>query len=181
MRDSPAKPHTLNVPVGMIHSSWGGTSLYLWMRRDVMEADPASLLDDEGANLDPHRIWARMFMNEKPGGHGERAARSRIGDAADGVDDLLRRLLLGQVSLRPRAERAFPVQGLVVHRQDEHGQVGKLRLEFLQQLDPVAVPEGDVNNTEVGPGVADRARIDWQAAGLGGFGRLGRSRPRLGP
>jgi D(-)-tartrate dehydratase len=39
----------------------------------VLEADPASLLDDEGANLDPHRIWAAMFRNEKPGGHGERS------------------------------------------------------------------------------------------------------------
>jgi D(-)-tartrate dehydratase len=39
----------------------------------VLEADPAGLLDDEGANLDPHRIWAAMFRNEKPGGHGERS------------------------------------------------------------------------------------------------------------
>ena len=39
----------------------------------VMEADPATLLDDAGDNLDPHRIWARMFTNEKPGGHGERS------------------------------------------------------------------------------------------------------------
>lgn len=39
----------------------------------LMEADPASLLDDSGENLDPHRIWARMMVNEKPGGHGERS------------------------------------------------------------------------------------------------------------
>ncbi|MFL6694286.1 MAG: mandelate racemase/muconate lactonizing enzyme family protein [Ramlibacter sp.] len=39
----------------------------------VREADPASLLDDSGDNLDPHRIWATMFRNEKPGGHGERS------------------------------------------------------------------------------------------------------------
>jgi L-alanine-DL-glutamate epimerase-like enolase superfamily enzyme len=39
----------------------------------VMEADPASLLDDSGENLDPHRIWSCMFTNEKPGGHGERS------------------------------------------------------------------------------------------------------------
>jgi len=39
----------------------------------LLEADPASLLDDTGANLDPHRIWARMMTNEKPGGHGERS------------------------------------------------------------------------------------------------------------
>ncbi|MGE8658005.1 MAG: mandelate racemase/muconate lactonizing enzyme family protein [Achromobacter sp.] len=39
----------------------------------VLEADPASLLDDSGDNLDPHRIWNAMFVNEKPGGHGERS------------------------------------------------------------------------------------------------------------
>jgi len=39
----------------------------------LLEADPASLLDDTGENLDPQRIWARMMTNEKPGGHGERS------------------------------------------------------------------------------------------------------------
>lgn len=39
----------------------------------LAEADPQSLLDDAGANLDPHRIWATLFRNEKPGGHGERS------------------------------------------------------------------------------------------------------------
>ena len=39
----------------------------------VLEADPASLVDDSGDNLDPHRIWAAMFANEKPGGHGDRS------------------------------------------------------------------------------------------------------------
>ncbi len=39
----------------------------------VLEADPASLLNDAGDNLDPHRIWACAMRNEKPGGHGERS------------------------------------------------------------------------------------------------------------
>jgi len=39
----------------------------------LSEADPASLLDDTGHNLDPHRIWKTLFTNEKPGGHGERS------------------------------------------------------------------------------------------------------------
>ncbi len=39
----------------------------------VTEADPASLLDDTGDNLDPDRVWAAMMANEKPGGHGERS------------------------------------------------------------------------------------------------------------
>ncbi|MDQ2137692.1 mandelate racemase/muconate lactonizing enzyme family protein [Alcaligenaceae bacterium A4P071] len=39
----------------------------------VLEADPASLLNDSGDNLDPDRIWRAMMTNEKPGGHGERS------------------------------------------------------------------------------------------------------------
>jgi L-alanine-DL-glutamate epimerase-like enolase superfamily enzyme len=39
----------------------------------VMEAKPETLVNDAGDNLDPHRIWATMFKNEKPGGHGERS------------------------------------------------------------------------------------------------------------
>ena len=39
----------------------------------LSEADPASLLDDTGHNLDPHRIWKTLFTNEKPGGHGDRS------------------------------------------------------------------------------------------------------------
>ena len=42
-------------------------------RDRLLEADPASLVNDEGTNLDPHRIWAAMMTNEKPGGHGERS------------------------------------------------------------------------------------------------------------
>jgi D(-)-tartrate dehydratase len=39
----------------------------------LAEANPADLLDDAGANLDPFRIWATVMRNEKPGGHGERS------------------------------------------------------------------------------------------------------------
>jgi L-alanine-DL-glutamate epimerase-like enolase superfamily enzyme len=39
----------------------------------LLEADPQSLLNDAGDNLDPDRIWATMMRNEKPGGHGERS------------------------------------------------------------------------------------------------------------
>jgi L-alanine-DL-glutamate epimerase-like enolase superfamily enzyme len=39
----------------------------------ILEAEPASLATDDGKNIDPHRVWARMFTNEKPGGHGERS------------------------------------------------------------------------------------------------------------
>lgn len=39
----------------------------------LLEADPATLLDDTGDNLDPDRVWAAMMRNEKPGGHGDRS------------------------------------------------------------------------------------------------------------
>ena len=42
-------------------------------RDRVLAADPASLLNDAGDNLDLHRIWATLMQNEKPGSHGERS------------------------------------------------------------------------------------------------------------
>ncbi len=38
----------------------------------LLEAAPETLLDERGT-LDPHRVWATMMTNEKPGGHGERS------------------------------------------------------------------------------------------------------------
>lgn len=48
----------------------------------ILSADPASLLDGSGENLDPNRIQACMLQNEKPGGHGERAFAAGAIDAA---------------------------------------------------------------------------------------------------
>ena len=45
-------------------------------------ASPASLLDETGDNLDPHRIWAIVMRNEKPGGHGERSVAVGVLDMA---------------------------------------------------------------------------------------------------
>ncbi|MGE4448852.1 MAG: mandelate racemase/muconate lactonizing enzyme family protein [Azospira sp.] len=42
-------------------------------RPRILEAAPDSLLDESGNNLDPHKAWACMMNNEKPGGHGERS------------------------------------------------------------------------------------------------------------
>ncbi len=39
----------------------------------LLEADPATLVDEANGNLDPFRIWATLMRNEKPGGHGERS------------------------------------------------------------------------------------------------------------
>src|SRR5437764_284606 len=42
-------------------------------RDRILEAPPESLIDESGDNLHPHKIWAAMMSNEKPGGHGERS------------------------------------------------------------------------------------------------------------
>ena len=39
----------------------------------ILKADPATLVNDEGSNLDPEKILAAMMQREKPGGHTERS------------------------------------------------------------------------------------------------------------
>lgn len=39
----------------------------------IFAAPPESLLTEDGSNLDPEKILARMMMREKPGGHSERS------------------------------------------------------------------------------------------------------------
>ena len=39
----------------------------------LLGADPGTLLNDAGDNLDPDRVWQTLMANEKPGGHGERS------------------------------------------------------------------------------------------------------------
>jgi D(-)-tartrate dehydratase len=39
----------------------------------ILSADPGTLLDDTGGNLDPAKIFAQMMRREKAGGHSERS------------------------------------------------------------------------------------------------------------
>jgi L-alanine-DL-glutamate epimerase-like enolase superfamily enzyme len=55
----------------------------IWRNRmipRILKADPESLLNDAGDNIDPQKILAVMIKNEKDGGHGDRAC------AASGLD-----------------------------------------------------------------------------------------------
>ncbi len=45
-------------------------------------AEPRTLLDESGENLDPVRIWDVVMRNEKPGGHGERSVAVGVLDMA---------------------------------------------------------------------------------------------------
>jgi L-alanine-DL-glutamate epimerase-like enolase superfamily enzyme len=69
----------------------------------ILEAAPESLLDAEGGNLDPGRVWAAMFTNEKPGGHGERSVAMGTIDMA--VWDAVAKIA-GKPLFRLLAERA---------------------------------------------------------------------------
>src|ERR1700759_381646 len=50
----------------------------------LKEADPKSLLNAAGDNLDPDKVWGAMMTNEKPGGHGERSVAFGTIDMAVG-------------------------------------------------------------------------------------------------
>jgi L-alanine-DL-glutamate epimerase-like enolase superfamily enzyme len=42
-------------------------------RARLLEADPGTLCEASGENLDPAKCWTALMTNEKPGGHGERS------------------------------------------------------------------------------------------------------------
>ena len=69
----------------------------------ILAAEPKSLLNAEGSNLDPHKVWAAMFANEKPGGHGERSVA--IGTIDMAVWDAVAKIA-GKPLFRLLAERA---------------------------------------------------------------------------
>jgi L-alanine-DL-glutamate epimerase-like enolase superfamily enzyme len=48
----------------------------------IQRAAPAELLDESGANFDPHRIHDVLLQDEKPGGHGERTVAVAVLDMA---------------------------------------------------------------------------------------------------
>src|ERR1700693_1322603 len=56
-------------------------------------AEPKTLLDEAGDNLDPDKVWATLMSNEKPGGHGERSVAVGTIDMAgwDAGDKMARR------------------------------------------------------------------------------------------
>jgi D(-)-tartrate dehydratase len=80
------------------------------LRPRLLEAKPESLLADGGDNLDPHRIWATLFRNEKPGGHGERSVAIGTIDMAvwDAVAKIARQPLFRLLAERYGEGRADP-------------------------------------------------------------------------
>jgi D(-)-tartrate dehydratase len=68
----------------------------------LLDADPGTLLDDTGGNLDPDRVWAALMRNEKPGGHGERSVA--VGTIDMAIWDAVAKIA-GQPLFRLLAER----------------------------------------------------------------------------
>jgi len=76
----------------------------------ILDEAPERLLNEAGDNLDPHRIWAAMFRNEKPGGHGERSVAMGAIDMAvwDAAAKIAGRPLFRLVAERYGDGRAKP-------------------------------------------------------------------------
>src|SRR5206468_6891041 len=87
----------------------------------LLEADPKTLLDQSGDNLDPDKLWATLMSNEKPGGHGERSVAVGTIDMAvwDAVAKIaekpLFRLLPDVTAPRPNRPALFsPAGGITI-------------------------------------------------------------------
>ena len=68
----------------------------------LLEADPKTLVDADGDNLDPDRVWQTLMRNEKPGGHGERSVA--VGTVDMAIWDAVAKIA-GQPLFRLLAER----------------------------------------------------------------------------
>ncbi len=133
----------------------------------LIEAEPRDLLDEQGI-LDPHRAWAAMMTNEKPGGHGERSVAVGTIDMAlwDARAKLERKplfRLLAERHGRTADPRVFvyAAGGYYYPGKDN----GALRAEMRSYLDRgysvVKMKIGGASNDE------DRARIEAVLAEIG--------------
>ncbi len=76
----------------------------------ILKADPKSLVDASGENLDPFAIHDIMMTNEKPGGHGERSVAVGVIDMAvwDAVAKIEEKPLFRLLADRYRSGKADP-------------------------------------------------------------------------
>jgi len=139
----------------------------------ILEADPASLLDKQGTNLDPHGVWAAMMTNEKPGGHGERSVAVGTIDMAvwDAVakiaDKPLFRLLAERhgVEANPRVF-VYAAGGYYYPGKDNSALRAEMRSYLDRGYNVVKMKIGGASIDE------DRARIEAALEEIGRRGRL---------
>ena len=138
----------------------------------LLDADPASLLDDAGTNLDPDRVWAALMRNEKPGGHGERSVAIGTIDMAvwDAVAKIagvpLFRLLAERHGVEPdRRVFVYAAGGYYYPGKD----LGALRREMRSYVDRGYT----VVKMKIGSGLdVDRPRIEAVLSELGDEAQL---------
>ena len=139
----------------------------------LLEAEPQSLLDDAGTNLDPDRVWAAMMNNEKPGGHGERSVA--VGTLDMAVWDAVAKLA-GKPLFRLLAERhglvanpkvfVYAAGGYYYPGKDMAALRGEMRSYLDRGYTVVKMKIGGASIDE------DRARIEAVLNELGSAGRL---------
>jgi len=133
----------------------------------LLAAEPASLLDATGDNLDPDHVWAALMKNEKPGGHGERSVA--VGTIDMAVWDAVAKIA-GKPLFRLLAERhgvaadprvfVYAAGGYYYPGKD----TGALRREMRSYVDRGYT----VVKMKIGAGLEeDRARIEGVLAELG--------------
>jgi L-alanine-DL-glutamate epimerase-like enolase superfamily enzyme len=139
----------------------------------IREADPATLVDGTGENLDPDRVWAAMMSNEKPGGHGERSVAVGTLDMAvwDAAAKIARKPLFRLLAERhglqanPRVF-VYAAGGYYYPGKD----IGALRAEMRGYLDRgYAVVKMKIGGASI---AEDRARIEAVLDEIGASGRL---------
>ena len=138
----------------------------------LLGADPDSLLDDAGTNLDPDRVWATLMRNEKPGGHGERSVAvgtidMAVWDAVAKIADVpLFRLLAARHGLEPDPRVfVYAAGGYYYPGKD----LGALRREMRSYVDRGYT----VVKMKIGSGLdLDRERIEAVLSELGDEAQL---------
>ena len=142
-------------------------------RNRVLEAEPASLLDDARDNIDPAKVWAAMMTNEKPGGHGERSVA--VGTVDMAVWDAVAKIegkplfqLLAERHGRQANPRVFvyAAGGYYYPGKDNTALRGEMRSYLDRGYDVVKMKIGGASISE------DAARIEAVLAELGNHARL---------
>ena len=140
----------------------------------VLAAEPESLLDDSGRNLEPARVWAAAMTNEKPGGHGDRSVAVGVLDMAvwDAVAKIAERPLARLLAERfgsgaPDPEvSVYAAGGYYNPGKDDKALQAEMRGYLELGYDTVKMKIGGASLDE------DRRRIEAVLAVVGDGGRL---------
>src|ERR1035437_4835166 len=134
----------------------------------LMAADPKTLVDESGGNLDPFRIWTTLMKNEKQGGHGERSVAVGAIDMAvwDAVAKIAGRRLYRLLAERYGCEadpRVFVYAAGGYYYPGKN--LGALRAEMRSYLDRgYTVVKMKIGGAEI---AEDRTRIEAVLAEIG--------------